>query len=117
MRDRVLVVDDEQGILDLYSAFLRDEFDVITASSASEAIDILDESVAVITLDRRMPDASGDQVADEIRSNGYDCPIIFVTGVSRTESEVPACDAYLEKPISRDELVHAVTAAISDASD
>jgi CRP-like cAMP-binding protein/CheY-like chemotaxis protein len=59
---KVLVVDDEPGILASIEELLSDEFRVLTATDAQEALRLLQqEEVAVILSDQRMPGLSGDQ--------------------------------------------------------
>ena len=59
---RVLVVDDEPRVLTSIEDLLEDEFEVLTATDAQEALRLLEEQeVAVILSDQRMPGLSGDQ--------------------------------------------------------
>lgn len=101
---RVLVVDDEPTVADLFSAYLADDFDVVTAHSGEAALELLDDSVAVVTLDRRMPGLSGTAVARRILDRGFSCRIVFVSAEDPTTGCLPDHDEYLEKPISRDDL-------------
>ena len=57
----VLIVDDEQNLTTLYAAWLEPDYDVVTATSGSEAVTELDSDVDVALLDRRMPETSGDE--------------------------------------------------------
>ena len=58
----VMLVDDEPTLVDLYETFLSGEYDVRTATGGTEALEVMDESVDVALLDRRMPELSGDEV-------------------------------------------------------
>lgn len=104
----VLVVDDEPELVKLYSAFLANAFDVRTATTGSEAIDKLDPSLDLVTLDRRMPDLSGDHIANRIREAGLDCKIVMVSAVDESEGGLINYDAYLEKPVPREEFITTV---------
>jgi DNA-binding response OmpR family regulator len=103
----VLVVDDERGLTDLYAKWLSDdEFDVRTAYDGREAIEGLDESVGAVLLDRRMPDLSGDEVLEEIRSRDLNCRVAMVTAVEPDFDIIDmGFDDYVVKPVSREELV------------
>jgi DNA-binding response OmpR family regulator len=101
----VLVVEDEPDLAELYAAHLSEEYHVRTALSGSEAIEVLDEGVDVVLLDRKMPGVSGDEVLGEISRGGYDCQVAMVTAVI-PETEVVDFEVmdYLVKPISGSDL-------------
>jgi DNA-binding response OmpR family regulator len=106
---RVLVVDDEEQIADLYQHRLDDTYDVLKAYDGTEAIEKVDETVDVVTLDRRMPDLNGGEVLAQIRANDYDCRVVMVTAVNPEADIVEmAFDDYLNKPVDKDTLVEAV---------
>ncbi|MGB9965958.1 response regulator [Halobacterium hubeiense] len=101
----VLVVDDEEDLADLFTAWLSDEYSVETAYSGQAALDALDESVDVVLLDRRMPDLSGDAVLTEIRERDLDCRVAMVTAVDPDFDIVEmGFDAYLTKPVTNEDL-------------
>jgi len=105
----VLVVDDEQDVADLYSMWLQDEYRVRSAYEGEEALDVLDESVDVVLLDRRMPGQSGDDVLEEIRERDLDCRVVMVTAVKPDFDILEmGFDDYLVKPVSRDDLLETV---------
>lgn len=101
----VMVVDDEAGLAELYSAFLGDMYDVRTATSGAEAIEKCDETVDVLLLDRRMPQMSGDEVLTEIRKRGVDCRVGMLSAVEPDQDivEMPF-DDYCVKPVDNEEL-------------
>jgi len=106
----VLVVDDERDIADLYSTWLLTAHDVRTAHSGPEALQLVDESVDVVFLDRQMPDMSGDEVLDSIADQGIDPAVVMVTAVDPDFDivEMPF-DEYLTKPVSREDLLDTVS--------
>ena len=105
----VLVVEDEPDLADLYAAWLGDGYDVRTAYGGEEALDMLDEAVDVVLLDRRMPGLSGDEVLAAVRDRGIDCRVAMVTAVE-PDFDIVAMgfDDYLVKPVARDSLVATV---------
>ena len=105
----VLVVEDEKPLADLYSLHLREQYDVRTAYSGHEALELIDDDVDVVLLDRRMPELSGDEVLDAIREEGYDCRVIVVTAVA-PDFDILSMpfDDYLCKPIGREDLLAAI---------
>ncbi|WP_122089348.1 HalX domain-containing protein [Halalkalicoccus subterraneus] len=105
----VLVVDDEPQLAELFAAWLDDEWEVRTAHDGDEALSAMDEDVAVVLLDRRMPGKSGDEVLDSIRERGYDCRVIMVTAVDPDFDIIEmGFDDYLVKPVRNDELATTV---------
>ena len=108
-RDTVMIVDDDPGILDTYSAWLSDEYDVTTAPNGEEALDRINEEVSVVLLDRRMPGVSGREVLKQIREAGYGARVAVVTAVEPDFEVIDmGFDAYLVKPVARGELTGTV---------
>jgi len=108
-RPHVLVVDDEADVRELYADQLAGEYDVSTAAAGSEALDVLDDSVDVVLLDRRMPGLHGDDTLQRIRASGVDVRVATVSGVSVGLDVVGLpVDAYLEKPVDSADLRDAV---------
>ena len=106
---RVLVVDDESQLADLFATWLSSEWTTETAYDGSAALETLDDSFDVVLLDRRMPGQSGDEVLERIRENGYDCRVIMVTAVDPDFDIIEmGFDDYLVKPVSKDELLELV---------
>ncbi|MFC7175602.1 response regulator [Halosegnis marinus] len=101
----VLIVEDEEGLLDVYARWLGDRYEVRTATTAEGALDALDDSVDVVLLDRLMPDTSGTEVLDEIRARTADCRVAMVTAVEPDFDIIDmGFDDYLTKPVKREHL-------------
>ena len=110
----VLVVDDEQDLADMYALQLSEEFDVETAYDGKEALALIDESIDVVLLDRRMPELSGDDVVDEIEQRDVDPVVAMVTAVDPDfDIAQMSIDDYIVKPVSKDELLDTVNELIS----
>lgn len=108
-RRKILIVDDEPGLAELYAEWLHDEYETQTTTSGSQALEILDEAIDVVLLDRRMPRFSGDDVLQEIRSRGCDCRVAMVTAVEPDFNIIEmGFDDYLVKPVARADLVDLV---------
>jgi DNA-binding response OmpR family regulator len=107
----VLVVDDNRAVADTYAAFLREDYDVLTAYDGHEALATVDAEVDVVLLDRRMPDISGDEVLAEIRSRALDPRVVMLTAVDPDFDIVDMpFDAYVIKPVERAD----VTAVVAE---
>jgi DNA-binding NtrC family response regulator len=110
----ILFVDDEPGLADLYEAWLADEYDTKTAYSGPEALELIDETIDIVFLDRRMPDLSGDEVLAEVREQGYDFYVTMVTGVNPDFDIIEmGFDEYLVKSVSQSDLKEAVERAVA----
>lgn len=102
---RVLVVEDEEGLADLYAVWLSEYADVETVNDGEAALDAIDDSVDVVLLDRRMPGLSGDDVLATLRERSVDARVAIVSGVDPDVDIIDmGFDDYLTKPVSRDEL-------------
>lgn len=103
---KILVVDDEEGILDLLYEHLSDDgFEVISANNGSSALaQIYREKPDIVLLDLNIPELDGYQVLRELRQapTTKNLPVILLTGVSPTEGEKAAVELganhYVTKP-------------------
>jgi DNA-binding response OmpR family regulator len=110
----VLVVEDEPDLAELYASHLADRYRVRTALSGAEALDLLDEDVDVVLLDRKMPGISGDEVLRTASRRGYGCQIAMVTAVTpETEIVDFAVADYLTKPVSGADLRQTVARLVA----
>jgi len=118
MGAKILVVDDEAPIRDLFSEWLRVAGHTCWgAASAAEALEMSESSPAdVALLDLRMPGESGVWLARRLRETQRDIAIIMATGAQSFDAAVEGMRLgvldYLLKPFSRQELVDAVDRAV-----
>ena len=102
----VLAVDDEPDLAELYKVYLDDRYRVRVATGGEEALSMMDETVDVVLLDRRMPDMSGNEVLEAVRDEGYDARIAMLTAVEPDVDIVDMpFDDYKTKPVTREDLV------------
>jgi DNA-binding NtrC family response regulator len=101
----LVVVDDEQGILDVVGRFARRAgYDVITCSGGRDAIAQLQSRRAdLVMVDLRMPDVGGLDVLRAIRETDPRCQAVLMTGYATVETAVEAIKLgamdYLSKPL------------------
>lgn len=112
MRKRILLVDDSPVVLTQLSDEFAEDYDVITAESGEEAVEILEDPIRgdvcfsnqfdLIITDLLMPGMSGLDLADYVRKrnrvNSY-TPVILLTSekISKDEARRHGCSAYFSK--------------------
>ena len=102
----VLAVDDEPDLAELYRVYLDPAYDVRVATGGEEAVELMDESVDVVLLDRRMPDMSGHEVLSVIREADYDARVAMLTAVEPDIDIVDLpFDDYKTKPVTKEGLL------------
>lgn len=102
----VLAVDDGRGLVDLYEAWLTNDYSVRTACNGEEGLASLDEAVDVVVLDRDMPVVSGDEFLVRCRRDAWDGRVLMVSGKQPTGDVLElGFDAYLTKPVDRQTLL------------
>lgn len=113
---RVLIIDDDQVSLQIYSEILRDAgAQIFELSDAMEGLRATDNfKPEVIVLDVNMPDISGFELAAVMREreNSRDVPILFLTSDADISTELDALrlggDAFYVKPIEGNRFKDAV---------
>jgi len=114
-KEKILIVDDEADILEILRFNLENEgFEVDTAKSGEEAIEKLQSDHRLILLDVMMDGMSGYHVAEYLRKNNIQTPIIFLTA-RNTENDMltgfsVGADDYIAKPFSIKEIIARVKA-------
>ena len=108
----VLITDDESALLELYDAeFRRAGYDVRTALTAREALDIVDrEPVDCVVMDIRLPGENGLDAISEIRRKRRELPIVLNSAYSSHKSDFHSwlADAYIVKSPDIAELIDTV---------
>jgi DNA-binding response OmpR family regulator len=114
----VLVVDDDEGILDIVGYTLRAEgFDVETAGDGELALELANRHpYDVVVLDLMLPRLSGTEVCRRLRAAGNAVPILMLTArdaeVDRVVGLEVGADDYVTKPFSTAELVSRIRAIL-----
>jgi len=117
---RILVVDDEEDLREILRFNLEAEgFEVETAASAEEALDIIAHHSSLITLillDVMMDRMSGFEMAQRMREEGDNTPIIFLTARDAHDDQLQGfgvgADDYITKPFSFDTVLARVRAVL-----
>ncbi len=119
---KILVVDDEQDLCEILQYNLETEgYEVDTANSAEEAMQMQITDYSLLLLDIMMGEMSGFQMARRLkeRPETAHIPIIFITALDNEDSTVKGlnigADDYIAKPISVKELKARVAAVLRRA--
>jgi DNA-binding NtrC family response regulator len=101
---RILVVDDDQGILDSFDVLLGDRYDLVTAGNGLEALRILDDATPrLMFLDIKMPGLNGLDLLKRVHDEQRRLEVVVITASSREENEEEARTLgvldYLKKPL------------------
>ncbi len=121
MAKRLLVVDDDPGLLLAVSETLRAEgYEVATARRGAEALVQVAQTIPdLIISDIRMPGMDGYQLVRNLRSNARTrlVPIVFLSAKDETADRIEGfragVDAYVTKPFEPDELAAVVLAILN----
>ncbi|MGO9274236.1 MAG: response regulator [Terriglobia bacterium] len=125
-RASILLVDDEVRVLEALRRNLRTHFDITTATSGAEAIDILEHKgpFAVLVSDLRMPGMGGLELLAQARNLAPDTTRVLLTGKSDFASVIAGAAGhpgvvseglifrFLTKPLLPDLFLKALEAAV-----
>ncbi len=107
MKSKILIVDDEHGIVDMIRSYFQSQYDILIAYSGQEALQKAGNNPDLILLDINMPDIDGLTVCQKIRDY-ITCPILFLTARIESGDKIigfqAGADDYIVKPFDLDEL-------------
>ncbi|HLL53260.1 MAG TPA: response regulator, partial [Myxococcaceae bacterium] len=117
-RYSLLVVDDEQPVLDVLVRSFSGRFNVLSATSGPEALEIMrKQRPDVLLTDQRMPEMTGLELVRAARAEGIDTTAILLTGYAAPDELVAAIQdslvfRYVNKPWDVNDLLIAVKNAM-----
>lgn len=115
--EQILIVDDEEIVLNMFTAFLSEKYLCETAVSCDEALARLaGNSYALVISDVQMPGRNGVELLRDIRCRYPDTAVIIVSGIGRAQRirdalQLGAAD-YLTKPCELEVLGFSVERAL-----
>lgn len=118
-RPRILLVDDDLGILEALQRQLRRQFDVRVANDPKEAIRLVlaEGPFSVVVSDLRMPGIDGVSLLFLIRQTAPDTVRVLLTGAGDMEAAISAINQgnvfrFLTKPCSSTTFLRTLEAAV-----
>lgn len=109
----ILIVDDEQDALDIFSRQLQDSYSIITANSAKLALQKLEEQeFQIVMSDVVMPDMDGISLLEMIKVRFPQTSMIMISGKATIDMVVKAmklgAEDFIEKPVEDLELLEII---------
>jgi DNA-binding NtrC family response regulator len=115
---KILVVDDDNDVCRIVRSMLsHEQYQVQTGQSVADAFRAIEQKpFDAYVLDYNLPDGSGLDIAERIRSKGSETPIILIScdnasSVASRAEKIRIFD-FLQKPFSREMMCNAVKKAI-----
>ncbi len=111
---RILIVEDEVGILQFLRQGLEEEgYTIVTATDGEKALELLNnENFDLVLLDWMLPKLTGLEVCKAYRLQNKTSPVIFLTAKDTLQETIEGLQAgandYIKKPFSFDELVERI---------
>jgi DNA-binding NtrC family response regulator len=109
---RILIVDDDPAVTNYLMVFLMQTglFETTVVNDSREVAGLLkNQTYDVLLLDMDMPNVSGMDILNDMRSQGLDTPVVVLTGVSDVDLAVRAMKQgafdYLIKPADDERLL------------
>lgn len=118
MKERILIIDDEENIRFTLESFLLDEgYEVATAKDYDDALSVIDKSdFDLIFADIILDDKSGIDVLKYIKEKNLNCPVVMITGAPdiHTASDALRLGAfdYISKPVLQETLLRVAKVAL-----
>jgi len=114
---KILVVDDEHGVRQLFNMILKDLYTVLLSGTGQEAIDIfIKNPIDLVLLDIRLPDVDGVDLLVKLKETDPNVEIIMVTAVKEIKTAVKAIKSgayeYIIKPFVVDDVLTVILRAL-----
>lgn len=116
---KVLVVDDELDNLEIFVEEFKRYYNLLSANNANEALKILkeEEDLAVIITDQRMPDVTGVDLLEEVKTKYPFVIRILITGYTDLTVAVDSINkgkvfSYIQKPVEKEPTIEIINDAL-----
>ncbi len=117
----ILYVDDDQFNITLFEFNFKNEFEILNATSGSEALSLIKEheEIAAIVSDVRMPEMDGIEFITKVKETKESLPCFLLTGYGGAQEVVDAIDqnlivGYFSKPFDKENIITTLKSTIND---
>jgi DNA-binding NtrC family response regulator len=123
MKPKLLIVDDDPLICDLYGDFFEQNgFEVFTSLNVESALQLIEKKEPDLILsDVMMPYKNGFELYDEVHMFHPDIPFVFMTGYENDVKIIDRLEKYgkkwFAKPIELEEMLEIVRSELPARSD
>lgn len=109
MKNKLMIIDDEEFICSSLTYNLEDEYKVFSTTKPNEGVkEILKEEIDIVLLDLRLESKNGLEILDKIKKKRAATIVIIMTAYGSIETSIEAIKkgafTYLIKPLNLDEL-------------
>ncbi len=108
VRQRLLIVDDDESVVAALTALLEDIYDVHSATTGRAAVQKFAETPDLVLLDIQLPDTSGIELLKQFKAYDESVPVVMISGMGTFEQVVEAmksgAESFLQKPFDYDTL-------------
>ena len=112
----ILIVEDDADIREILSFNVENAGYAVLSAASAEAAEVLVGDASLILLDVMLPGISGYQFAKNLRSEGNDIPVIFLTARTAENDLLTGFSAggddYISKPFSINEVLARIKAVL-----
>ena len=119
----ILIVEDEEDILELLEYTLqKNGYETIGFLTVNEKLEKVfdEETVDLILMDRNLPGLDGTTFIKQIRKQGHNSPVIYLTAKDKDEDILEGFDShaddYITKPFNIQEMLARINAVIKRSS-
>jgi DNA-binding response OmpR family regulator len=122
MHTNIVIVEDEEDLLELLEYTLqKEDFETVGFLNTKNVAQILDEEdVDLLIMDRNLPGVEGSEFVSQLRNEGLDIPVIFLSAKDSDEDIehgfLSGGDDYITKPFNMKELVLRVRSLLKRTS-
>jgi len=109
----ILIVDDEVNVLESFKIFLKDNYNLFTATSGEDALKIIEKgNINLVLLDIMLPDSDGVDILRQIKERDENIEVIMVTAIKTVNTAIQAMKLgaydYITKPFNVDEVLSSI---------
>ncbi|WP_024787119.1 MULTISPECIES: response regulator transcription factor [unclassified Lebetimonas] len=115
---KIALIEDEEDLLDLLEFnLIKAGFDAVGFLNTKKVRDfIIEENPDLLIVDRNLPDIEGSEFVKNLKDEGFNIPVIFLTAKTAEEDVLEGfekgADDYIKKPFSIKELIARIKAVL-----